>query len=138
MALLVLVATVILLVALFNIAHTFRVLVAERQGEIGLYRALGASQADVLSWLLALAATVGALSGAIGCAVARVGALIADFVAARQLPDFPFKPESFFVFPSWLLAAGAAFAAFVSVAGAFGPARRAARVDPAQALSRPL
>jgi putative ABC transport system permease protein len=116
MALLVLVAGVILLVAALNIAHTFRVLVAERQHEIGLYRALGATAADMRSWMLALALVVGSVAGTMGAIVARLCAWIADWRAAVDLPDFPFKPESFF--------------------GAAGPALRAARTDPARALTR--
>jgi ABC-type antimicrobial peptide transport system permease subunit len=54
-----------------------------------------------------------------------------------DLPDFPFKPESFFVFPAWLWLAGIGFAALFAGLGAAGPARRAARTDPAQALTRP-
>jgi putative ABC transport system permease protein len=136
MALLVLVAVVILLVAAFNIAHTFRVLVAERAHEIGLYRALGASARDMQSFVLVLALLVGSLAGALGVVAARLGALAADWRAARDLPDFPFKPESFFAFPAWLWLAGIAFAALFALAGAVGPARRAARTDPAAALAR--
>jgi len=54
--------------------------------------------------------------------------------AARKLPDFPFKPASFFLFPWWLGALGLGFAALFAVVGAFGPARRAAKVEPAAAL----
>ena len=136
MALLVLVATVILLVAASNIAHTFRVLVAERQHEIGLYRALGATAESMRAWMLALALVVGSLAGAVGLALARLFAVLADWRAARDLPEFPFKPESFFVFPAWLWLAGIAFAAGFAILGAAGPARRAARTDPAQALTR--
>lgn len=137
MALLALVAGVILAVAALNIAHTFRVLVAERQHEIGLYRALGASAGDMRAWMLALALVVGSVAGAAGAAAARLCAVIADWRAAVDLPDFPFKPESFFVFPVWLWLAGIGFAALFALLGAAGPARRAARTDPAQALTRP-
>jgi putative ABC transport system permease protein len=136
MALLVLVAGVILLVAALNIAHTFRVLVAERQHEIGLYRALGATAADMRSWMLALALVVGSVAGTMGAIVARLCAWIADWRAAVDLPDFPFKPESFFVFPGWLWLAGIGFAAAFALLGAATPALRAARTDPARALTR--
>jgi putative ABC transport system permease protein len=136
MALLALVATVILAVAALNIAHTFRVLVAERGREIALYRALGARAADMRAWMLALALVVGSTAGAIGALCARLLALVADWRAARDLPDFPFKPESFFVFPAWLWLLGIAFAAAFALLGAAGPARRAARTDPAGALGR--
>jgi hypothetical protein len=129
-----LIAAVILVVSASNIAYTFRVLVAERRAEIALYRALGATASDVRAWMLGLAAVVGALGGAAGLVAARLSALLADLVAARKLPDFPFKPPSFFAFPAWLWATGLGFAALFAMLGAFGPARRAARVEPAAAL----
>jgi hypothetical protein len=133
--LLTLIAAVILVVSASNIAYTFRVLVTERRAEIALYRAVGATAADVRTWMLALAAVVGVLGGVAGMVVAWVAALGADVLAARKLPEFPFKPESFFAFPWWLYAMGVGFAALFAVVGAFGPARRAARVEPAAALS---
>jgi len=136
LALLMLVAGVVLLVAALNIAHTFRMLVAEREHEIGLYRALGASAGDMQGWLLTLALVVGAAAGLLGTLVARGGGLIADWRAAKDLPDFPFKPDSFFAFPPWLWIVGVGFAMLCAVLGALGPARRASRTDPALALSR--
>jgi ABC-type antimicrobial peptide transport system permease subunit len=136
MALLSLVAAVILVVSASNIAYTFRVLVTERQREIALYRAVGATAADMRSWMMGLAAAVGLLGGAAGLLAARLLAVAADIAAATRLPDFPFKPRSFFDFPWWLWAAGLAFAALFAGIGAWGPARRAARVDPASALSQ--
>jgi hypothetical protein len=130
-----LVAGVILVVSASNIAYTFRVLVTERRAEIALYRAVGASAADVRAWMLALAAVVGVVGGAAGLVTARAAALAADRLARTALPDFPFKPSTFFAFPAWLWAAGLGFAALFAVVGAFGPARRAAKVEPAAALS---
>lgn len=136
LALLMLVAAVVLAVAALNIAHTFRMLVAERQHEIGLYRALGASARDMRGWLLTLALAVGAVAGLSGAIVARIGAFITDWRAAKDLPDFPFKPDSFFLFPWWLWALALLFAMGCAVLGALGPARRASATDPAEALSR--
>jgi hypothetical protein len=135
MGLLALVAAVIFLVSASNIAYTFRVLAAERRAEIALYRAVGARSRDVLAWMLGLATTVGVLGGVVGLVVARSLALAADWAGARYLPDFPFKPSSFFAFPLWLVALGAAFAALFSVLGALGPARSASRTDPSIALA---
>lgn len=137
-ALLSLVAGVILIVSASNIAYTFRVLVNERRVEIALYRAVGATGADMQSWMMGLALTVGVLGGAAGLAAARVAALVADWAAAHQLPDFPFKPSTFFAFPWWLAVGAMGFAALFALLGAWGPARRAARVDPAAALAGSL
>jgi hypothetical protein len=133
-ALLGLVSLVMLAVASSNIAFTFRALVAERTAEIGLYRALGATPGDVRAWLLALAAAVGAAAGAAGALLARGAAWLADRAAASGLPEFPFKPETFFRFPAALWAAGPAFGALFAVVGALWAVRRAARLDPARAL----
>jgi hypothetical protein len=134
-ALLSLVALVILVVSASTIAYTFRALVVERRAEIALYRAVGAAGADMRAWMLALAATVGLLGGAAGLVAARLLAFVTDVVAAKKLPDFPFKPSSFFAFPLWLYALGLVFAALFAAAGAFGPARRASRTEPAAALT---
>jgi putative ABC transport system permease protein len=134
-ALLSLVAAVILVVSASNIAYTFRGLVIERRAEIALYRAVGATAGDMWAWMLGLAAMVGLGAGAAGLLAARAAALVTDWAAARELPDFPFKPSTFFAFPPWLWAAGVGFAALFAIAGALGPARRAARVEPAAALS---
>jgi ABC-type antimicrobial peptide transport system permease subunit len=135
MALLGLVAAVILIVSASNIAYTFRVLVQDRRREIALYRAIGASAGDMVRWMLSLALTVGLAGGAIGVVVAFLASLGADYLAATRLPDFPFKPESFFAFPPWLLLSALGFAALFALLGAFGPARRAGSVDPAAALA---
>lgn len=136
MALLSLVAAVILLVSASNIAYTFRVLVTERRSEIALYRAVGATAADMRAWMMGLAIGVGVTGGFAGLLVARLLAVVTDWVAADKLPDFPFKPSTFFAFPPWLWGAGVAFAALFALAGAWGPARRAARVEPASALAQ--
>jgi len=137
MGLLGLVASVMLAVASSNIAYTFRVLVGERRAEIGLYRALGATPMDIAAWWMAVAAAVGLLGGALGVLVARGTALVVDALAASKLPDFPFKPESFFVFPPWLVAGSALFGATFALLGAFSGVRRAALLDPARALLGP-
>ncbi|MEZ4308766.1 MAG: ABC transporter permease [Polyangiaceae bacterium] len=135
MGLLALVAAVIFLVSASNIAYTFRVLVTERRGEIALYRAVGASAFDMRSWMLALALVVGVAGGTVGLVIARLLALGADMLAASKLPDFPFKPSTFFDFPWWLPPASIGFAALFAILGAWGPARRAARLSPAGALA---
>jgi hypothetical protein len=134
-ALLGLVAATILIVSASNIAYTFRVLVADRRREIALYRALGATARDMFGWMLALALAVGAAGGAAGIALAWLASSIGDWLARTRLPEFPFKPETFFAFPGWLVGGALAFAAAFALLGALGPARRAGRVDPAAALA---
>jgi len=135
MALLSLVSAVILVVSAASITQTFRALVVERRAEIALYRAVGATAGEIAAWTISLAAVVGLSAGAVGLVLARIAAWGADRLAAEKLPDFPFKPETFFAFPWWLWGIGLGFALLFSVLGAIGPARAAAKVDPAKALA---
>lgn len=135
MALLSLVSGVILVVSAASITQTFRALVLERRAEIALYRAVGATAGEIAAWTLSLAAVVGLSAGAVGLVVARVLAWGADRLAAEKLPDFPFKPDTFFAFPWWLWVVGVGFSLLFSVFGAIGPARAASNVDPAKALT---
>jgi ABC-type antimicrobial peptide transport system permease subunit len=130
-----LVSAAILSVAVINIAHGFFRVVAERRREIGLYRALGASRADVAALILVEAAIVGLGGGGLGVAVARCAGFLADRAAARFVPDFPFKPDSFFSFGPSIVLGALACAVGACLLGAALPARSAARLDPALALA---
>lgn len=133
-ALFVLVSLSTLVVAGVNIAHTFFRAIAERRHELGVMRAVGASQGDVLLLLLCEAAAVGLCGGGLGVLLARgVGAGI-DLVSRTALPDFPFKPDSYFWFSPGLLALLLGFSLLVCLLGALWPARAAARLSPAAAL----
>lgn len=128
-------SVVTVLVAALNIAHGFAAMIAERRGELGLLRALGATKRDVRRLLLLEAAAIGAGATALGLVLARLAALGCDHVARTRLPDFPFKPDGWFVF-EWKAVAGVlAFGVTACVLAAVRPAWRAAKTDPAAALS---
>lgn len=133
-ALFALVSLAILLVAAMNIAHGFFRAVAERRRELGLLRALGATERDLSAMLLAEAAALGVAGGIAGVLSARVAAALIDLAAARLVPSFPFKPDSFFAFDAGVVALGLAASLIACLLGAALPARLAARVDPAAAL----
>jgi putative ABC transport system permease protein len=98
--------------------------VAERTTEIGLLRALGATRQRILLLFLGEAAALAAMGGAAGLAL---GWGVAGFLAVA-VPALPVQV-------SWgyaLLAEGVAVA--IGLAAGVGPARRAARLDPLEAL----
>lgn len=98
--------------------------VAERTTEIGLLRALGATRHRILLLFLGEAAALAAMGGAAGLAL---GWGVAGFLAVA-VPALPVQV-------SWgyaLLAEGVAVA--IGLAAGVGPARRAARLDPLEAL----
>ncbi|MGZ3407102.1 MAG: ABC transporter permease [Polyangia bacterium] len=122
-------------IAAINIAHSFFRTVAERRRELGVMRSVGASSADVRALVLAEAACIGLAGGAIGIVVARLAALVIDAASQRWVPDFPFKPDTYFAF-GWLLLAGALGCSILAcMLGAFWPARAAARLEPTEALT---
>lgn len=132
-----LVSLAILAVAVINIVHTFYRSVAERRRELGVLRAVGATRGDIRRVLLGEAAAVGLVGGAAGLVVAWLTSLGIDLASRRFVPDFPFKPESYFHFSPWLCLGAVGFAVLACVLGALLPARTASRLEPADALSAP-
>jgi len=130
-----LLAALITLLSSVNIAQSFFASVRERRREIGVLRAVGATRGDVQRLFLAEAAATGILGGFIGLVGARSAAAVLDALARTELPDFPFKPNTFFAFQPWMFFAGALVALIASLLGAWVPARRAAALDPARALT---
>jgi hypothetical protein len=128
-------SVVAVLIAALNIAHAFGRLIAERRGELGLLRALGASQRDLQVLILVQAAALGLLSTALGLCLARVAAWGCDRASAQGMPEFPFKPEHWFVFSPRDLLGALAFGVGACVLCALAPAWRASRVEPAEALA---
>ncbi len=122
-------------IAAINIAHSFFRTVAERRRELGVMRSVGASSRDVRTLVLAEAACIGLCGGVVGVVVARALALAIDAASERWVPDFPFKPDSYFAF-GWMLLAGALGCSILAcMLGAFWPARAAARLEPTEALT---
>ena len=130
-----LVGLVILAVSALHVMHVFALLVMIRRREIGVMRAVGASRGDVRLLLMTEAAVVGVAAGLCGLIGAAVIARAADRALISGLPDFPFKPESFFAFDPWLVAAALALAVASCVLGALAPSLQATGPDPAEVLS---
>ena len=134
-ALFVLVSLSTLTVAAGSVAHTFFRAIAERRHELGVLRAVGATRGDIWLLLLGEAALIGVLGGLCGLGGAWVSALGIDFLSRTALPDFPFKPDSYFLFSPALCAFSVGFSVLTCLLGAAWPARTAARLSPAAALS---
>ncbi len=128
-------AMVMCALAALAIAQSLSASVRGRTREIAILEALGATPGDVRLVVLAEAALLGLAGGVAGAALGRIAGLGADRAASRILPDFPFRPETFFGWPAWLLAIGLAVPAAAAVVGALAPAAMAARVDPARTIS---
>lgn len=135
MAVLVLASGVLIASAAAHIMHVFYLVVMVRRREIGLLRAVGARRGDIRNLVVSEAAVVGLAAGLLGLIVAIGAGAAADAFATSRIPDFPFKPESFFSFSPWLLASVLGLAICACIVGALPPAFRAAAGDPSEALA---
>lgn len=123
-----------LAVAALGIVNTLVMAILERRREIGIMKAIGASDADVKKLFFAEAAVMGLFGGTLGVAlgwlIGRVINLGANLYLSRQ--NFP--PENLWTVPWWLVAGAIVFAVAVSMISGLYPAARAARLDPVEAL----
>jgi len=124
-----------LVVAALGIVNTLLMAVLERYQEIGICKALGASDRDMMVMFLTEAGFIGLLGSVGGLALGWTvswGLEIAINVYARSRGVVDLL--EIFCFPPWLLAATVAFSVLVSVVAGVYPAARAARLDPIRAL----
>jgi putative ABC transport system permease protein len=118
------IAGVSLLVGGIGIMNIMIVSVTERTREIGLRKALGAREPDILAQFLSEAILLSFMGGCFGLGFSYLGAL----VGARAYPTFVVSVSP--------LASGLALIFSIAVGTFFGvyPAHRAAKLDPIEAL----
>src|SRR5580658_7475322 len=127
-----------LFIGMFIIYNTFAIAVTQRRSEIGILRALGATQSQIRTLFLAESALTG-LAGTVlgilaGLILARamagyIGGFLEDiYGVAQRAGDISLDPK--------LAAAAAGMGVITSLAAAVLPARSAARVDPVKALQK--
>ncbi|MHC4663219.1 MAG: ABC transporter permease [Planctomycetota bacterium] len=101
---------------------------------IAILRAVGARRRDIAFVYVFEAAFIGLVGGLIGIGLAFGAMLLADYLAVARLPDFLFKPETFFKTPDWYLPVAVLFGVVVAIAAGLPPALRAARINVARVL----
>ncbi len=116
--------SVSLLVGAIGIATIMTITVRERRGEIGLLRAMGSGERQILALFLSEAILISILGGLAGLALLAV--IIAVCILA--LPALPLA-----INPGYLLLA-LLVSGLIGLLAGVAPARRAAKLDPVQAL----
>ncbi len=123
-----------LAVASIGIVNTLVMAILERRREIGIMKALGASDSDVKGLFFAEAGAMGVFGGIFGVALGWVIGQVINFGTNIYLKRQQFPSENIWSVPWWLVAGAIAFAVVVSLLSGLYPASRAARLDPVQAL----
>ena len=121
---------VVLAVVVLGIASVLVVSVVQKQREIGILRAMGATRGQVLRLFLVQGAVVGAIGSVVGLllAVALIFLFTRFVLGSDGLPLFDIS------LPPRTALQVALVATVCGVLAAVAPARRAARLDPVQAI----
>jgi len=123
-----------LIVASIGIVNTLVMAILERRREIGIMKAIGASDADVKKLFFAEAGAMGVLGGMLGVILGWAIGQVINFGTNVYLQRQSLPPEHFWAVPWWLVAFAMGFAFVVSLVSGLYPAGRAAKLDPVQAL----
>ncbi len=127
------VASIALVIASLGIANALLAAVRERRREIGMLKAIGARDRDILRWFLIEAGLIGLVGGALGTLLgvgiaAIVGAVVNSYLAAQGLEGVRVVAA----LPVVVL--GVVGATVLAVIAGVIPARRAARLPAREAV----
>ena len=120
------IAAISLAVAGILVMNVMLVAVTQRTAEIGLLKALGARAATIRNAFMAEAAMLSLVGAITGYGLGLFGA----FILRQMYPVFPAYP------PDWAVIAALGTALGTGMLFGIMPARRAARLDPVQALMK--
>lgn len=126
-----------LLVASFGISNTMIMSIRERTREIGIMKAIGGSDSEIMRIFFVEASLIGLLGGTLGVScgwlIDRVANALANQWIVRQTGQ-AVRYVQFFSIPWYLWTGAILFAVVISLLAAIYPARSAAKVDPIKAL----
>jgi len=123
-----------LAVATLAIINTLVMAVLERRREIGVMKAIGASDGDVKRLFFAEAGAMGFFGGVLGIVLGFAIGKAINIGTGIYLHNHQLPAEAVWIMPPWLIGAAIAFSIVVSLLAGLYPASRAARLDPVQTL----
>ena len=125
-------AGIVLFMAVFLIANTFSILIAQRMRQLALFRALGASRLQVLGSVLLEASIVGAIASTIGV-VAGIGLAVLLWPALELSRNEPLSAPPLEV-PFNAIVIGFLVGFFATTIASVVPAMRASFIPPVAAI----
>ena len=124
------VAGISLVVGAIGVANTMYSSVLERRREIGIMKAVGARNKDVLGVFVIESGLIGLGGGLIGIIIGAGFSKLVEYIAANQLGTSLLKAA----FPFYLFAGCLTFAFFIGIISGTWPAWRAMKVKPVEVL----
>jgi putative ABC transport system permease protein len=123
-----------LTVASLGIINTLVMAILERRREIGVLKALGATDTDVRSLFFAEAGAMGLVGGILGVTLGWLIGLALTWGTTLYLKRQELPGVKISYVPWWLATLAIVFAVAVSLAAGLYPASRAAKLNPVEAL----
>ena len=124
------IALISLLVGAVGITNTMYTAVLERTKEIGIMKAVGARNEDILKIFLIESGLLGLMGGLVGVALGLGISYLGSVIAAQALGSAIIK----FVAPWWLIVGALVFGFVIGALAGFLPARQAANMRPVDSL----
>ncbi len=125
---------VALIVAAIGMANTMTVSLLERTNEIGIMKAIGASDRDVRWMFLVESMAIALLGGLTGIGLNFLLTKILNFTFNILAKSLGGQEVVLFFTPFWFMILIIVFSLFVGIFSGFFPAKRAAQMDPLEAL----
>lgn len=123
-----------LTVSAIGMFNTMTVTLLERTAEIGVMRTIGASSQDIIILFIAEAVIVGLLGGIVGILIGGGIGFLANGALGVAASNFGGEAVKIFKYPIWFLIFIETFSGVVGFITGLFPARRAAKINPLDAI----
>lgn len=126
--------TVALIVAAIGLINTMTISLLERTNEIGIMRAIGAAPGDIRLLFLGESLLIGFLGGLFGIILGILTSQLFQFVVNIISKSMGGDVLKLFAYPTWFMLFIIVLSSLVGLVGGYFPARRAAKLNPLDAL----
>ena len=125
---------VALIVAAIGMFNTMTIALLERTRDIGIMKAVGVDNRDIYWMFLAEAIIISGTGGIVGAALGELTAILINLLVGSLAKMVGAESITLFYTPFWFVAVIVGFSLIVGISTGFYPSRRAAKINPLDAL----